>query len=165
MDYFCKLRLQLHISDSEEVIILKFNSSLLFQFYREVELFESTTAPPNAQWYSFHKTQSHSYVDCRSLKSFHTNKTLFIEATTSQPMEDIEIVPLDNPTEVDPSLILMTSDHTKTPSHLFSHNFQVRQSLALMVMDNGSQKNLISQDLVHKLKLPTTPHPNPYQLR
>lgn len=31
-------------------------------------------------------------------------------------------------------------------------------------MDNGSQKNLVSQELVNRLKLITSPHPQPYQL-
>jgi len=43
IDVFCKLCLQLHIKDPDEVLIIKFNSGLLFQFRREVELFESNT--------------------------------------------------------------------------------------------------------------------------
>ena len=31
-------------------------------------------------------------------------------------------------------------------------------------MDNGSQKNFISEDLVKKLGLLTTPHPQPYNI-
>jgi hypothetical protein len=31
-------------------------------------------------------------------------------------------------------------------------------------MDNGSQKNLVSQELVQHLQIPTTPHPKSYQL-
>ena len=31
-------------------------------------------------------------------------------------------------------------------------------------MDNGNQKNLVSQALVNRLNLVTTPHPHPYQL-
>lgn len=124
----------------------------------------TTNATTNAQWFSFHNIQSHSFAKCRVLKALRTNKTLFTEATTSQYIEDIEVVPLNNPPQVDPALILMTSKHTKTPSYFFSHNCQIKQSLALMVMDNGSQKYLVSQDLVHKLNLHTSPHPNPYQL-
>jgi hypothetical protein len=33
-----------------------------------------------------------------------------------------------------------------------------------MIMDNGSQKNLVTQDLVNRLKLPKVPHPSPYHL-
>jgi hypothetical protein len=81
-------------------------------------------------------------------------------------VEDTEEVPLDNPTEVDPSLILMThEDSNSSTQPLFTHNCQIKNSLALLIMDNGSQKNLVSQDLVNHLKLVTTPHPQPYQLR
>jgi len=47
---------------------------------------------------------------------------------------------------------------------LFTHNCQIKNSLALLIMDNGSHKNLISQELVNRLHLITTPHPNPYHL-
>jgi hypothetical protein len=47
---------------------------------------------------------------------------------------------------------------------LFTHNFQIKHESATPIMDNGSQKNLVSQDLVQCLQLPTTPHPSPYQL-
>ena len=32
------------------------------------------------------------------------------------------------------------------------------------VVDNGSQKNLISAEVVKRLELPTTPHPQPYSI-
>ena len=33
-----------------------------------------------------------------------------------------------------------------------------------MIKDNGSQKNFVSEDLVKKLGLVTTPHPQPYNI-
>ena len=33
-----------------------------------------------------------------------------------------------------------------------------------MIVDNGSQKNFVSRDLVKKLGLVTTPHPQPYNI-
>ena len=47
---------------------------------------------------------------------------------------------------------------------LVTHNCQIKSSLAILIMDNGSQKNLISQDLVKRLHLVTTLHPKPYHL-
>ena len=32
------------------------------------------------------------------------------------------------------------------------------------IIDNGSQKNLISAEVVNRLKFPTTPHPQPYNI-
>jgi hypothetical protein len=80
-------------------------------------------------------------------------------------VEDIEEVPLDNPTEVDPSLILMTQEDLNASTQpLFTHNCQIKNALALMIMDNGSRKNLVSQDLFNRITLVTTPHPQTYQL-
>jgi hypothetical protein len=52
--------------------------------------------------------------------------------------------------------------HTNIP--LFTHNYQIKHQLTTLILDNGIQKNLVSQDLVHHLQLPITPHPDPYQL-
>jgi len=80
-------------------------------------------------------------------------------------MEDNEEVPLDNPTEVGTSLILMNTDDQKSSTKpLFTHNFLIDNSLALLIMDNGSQENLVSQELVDRLQLTTTPHPKPYHI-
>lgn len=43
IDVFCNLRIQLRIFDPEKVLIIKFNSSLLMLFRREVELFDSAS--------------------------------------------------------------------------------------------------------------------------
>ena len=64
----------------------------------------------NTPWCSFHNTASHSTVGCRVLKSIQTNKALFTEHTSAQLVEDNDEVPLDNPTEVDTSLIVMNTD-------------------------------------------------------
>jgi hypothetical protein len=59
---------------------------------------------------------------------------------------------------------MATDPQTSSPVPLFTHNFQIKQSLAMLILDNGSQKNLVAQDLVQWLALPTTPHLTPYQL-
>ena len=65
----------------------------------------------------------------------------------------------------DTSLLLMTTDsQNSSPMPLFTHNFQIKQSLATLIIDNGSQKNLVAQDLVQQLALPTTAHMTPYHL-
>jgi hypothetical protein len=65
-----------------------------------------------------------------------------------------------------PSLILIThEDLNSSTQPLFTHNYQIKNSLALLIMDNGSQKNLVSQYLVSRLNLVTTPHMQPYKLR
>lgn len=72
---------------------------------------------------------------------------------------------LTTPTECDPSLILMTSPEPgRTNVALYTHNFQIKHELATLILDNGIQKNIVSQDLVHHFQLPTTPHPDPYKI-
>jgi hypothetical protein len=162
------LCIQLHISDPEEVLIVKFNYGLLTIFHHEVDLFESpsldkaflqalamehkvapqihspptrygpSTASPshtehsmvspaspstprNAPWCTFHKTNSHASADCRALKNIHTNQTLFAEVTQPDSPDHPEVVSLDNPTEVDPSLILMTTNELNISNIPCSH--------------------------------------------
>jgi hypothetical protein len=63
-----------------------------------------------------------------------------------------EVVSLNNPIEVHPSLILMITNETRTCTvPLFTHNFHIKHELATLIMDNGIQKNLVSQDLVQHL--------------
>ena len=40
----------------------------------------------------------------------------------------------------------------------------VKGTLLHFIVDNGSQKNLISTEVVKRLKLPTMPHPQPYNI-
>ena len=74
----------------------------------------SSYTPNNAPWCTFHKTNSHSSVDCQELKIFY-NMSLFAEAAQSYM--------LDHP-EVYPSLILMIANEPNTSNVLlFTHNF------------------------------------------
>jgi hypothetical protein len=40
----------------------------------------------------------------------------------------------------------------------------VKGALIHFIVDNGSQKNLISAEVIKRLDLPTTPHPHPYTI-
>jgi hypothetical protein len=55
-------------------------------------------------------------------------------------------------------------DSNSSPQPLFTHNYQIKNALTLPIMDNGSQKKLVSQDLANLLNLVTTPYLQPYQL-
>ena len=48
--------------------------------------------------------------------------------------------------------------------HLFHSQMWVKGSPVQFIVDNGSQKNLISADVVKRLGLPTTAHPHPYTI-
>lgn len=59
----------------------------------------------------------------------------------------------------------MTTNESGIPvAPLFTHNCQIKHELVNLIVDNGSQKNLVAQGLVQPLNLPTTPQPNRYQL-
>ena len=48
--------------------------------------------------------------------------------------------------------------------HLFHSQMWVKGSSVQFIVDNGSQNNLISVDIVKRLGLPTTAHPHPYTI-
>jgi hypothetical protein len=55
------------------------------------------------------------------------------------------VISLDNPTKVDLSLILVTTNKLGTSIVLlFTHNFHIKQELATLIMDNEIQNNLVS---------------------
>ncbi|CAL8137529.1 unnamed protein product [Prunus armeniaca] len=66
----------------------------------------------------------------------------------------------------DTKLTLMTQKlvHPKGREDLFNVHIQVKHDLINTIIDPGSQKNLILEALIRKLRLTTTPHPNPYPL-
>jgi hypothetical protein len=59
---------------------------------------------------------------------------------------------------------MTTPEPGRTDVPLFMHKFQIKHELTTLILDNGSQKNLVSQELVQHMKLPTTPQMDPYQL-
>jgi hypothetical protein len=72
-----------------------------------------------------------------------------LESSSSTPLP-FEPISLENPTATNPSFLLMATDSNATSiSPHFTHNFQIKQSLAMLIIDNGSQNNLVAQDLVN----------------
>ncbi|GJU05235.1 transposon ty3-I gag-pol polyprotein [Tanacetum coccineum] len=47
---------------------------------------------------------------------------------------------------------------------IFQTKCLVKETICYMIIDGGSCKNLVSMDLVKAFKLPTKPHPSPYQI-
>ena len=133
---------------------------------------KSPSSPMPSKWCSFNKSSFHNTQDCRVLRSQSSTKapakTLFddtheVSSSSSPPSPDL--ISLDNPTEADPFLFLMTSYQSSlSPAPLFTHDCQIKKSLATLILDNGSHKNLVAQDLVQRIQFPTTPHLSPYQL-
>jgi len=73
--------------------------------------------------------------------------------------------------DADPSAIVATAkiqkDEPEDPEEgerLFHSQMWVKGSPLQFIVDNGSQKNLVSAEVVKRLGLPTTPHPQPYSI-
>jgi hypothetical protein len=60
-------------------------------------------------------------------------------------MPPLELIPLENPMKLNPSLMLMAIDsQNSSPTPFFTHNFQITQSMAMLILGNGIQKNLVA---------------------
>ena len=53
---------------------------------------------------------------------------------------------------------------SEAEERLFHSQMWVKGMALHFFVDNGSQKNLISVEVVKRLGLPTTPHPQPYKI-
>ena len=73
--------------------------------------------------------------------------------------------------DVDPTATVATAqiqledpEESEAEECLFHSQMWVKGMPLHFVVDNGSQKNLISAEVVKRLELPTTPHPQPYKI-
>ena len=55
-------------------------------------------------------------------------------------------------------------EESEAEERLFHSQMWVEGMPLHFVVDNGNQKNLISVEVVKRLELPTTPHPQPYNI-
>lgn len=78
--------------------------------------------------------------------------------------KDVEIA-VDNPVALDLQLILMIRDHSTRLNEVhFDQKCKVKDHLISLIIDNGSDKSLVSKMLVSNLQLLNTNHSIPYQL-
>jgi hypothetical protein len=73
--------------------------------------------------------------------------------------------------DADPTAIVMTATiqpeepiDSEEGEHLFHSQMWVKGTLLHFIVDSGSQKNLISAEVVKQLGFSTTPHPQPYNI-
>ena len=59
---------------------------------------------------------------------------------------------------------LQARDEEALREELFTMNIQVKQKLVKAIVDPGSQKNLVSEEMVREMGLETRPHPRPYNI-
>jgi hypothetical protein len=73
--------------------------------------------------------------------------------------------------DTEPSVTITTTKfHPEEPEdpeegeHLFHSQMWVKGTPLHFIVDNGSQKNLISTEVIKRLNLTMTPHPQPYTI-
>ena len=77
----------------------------------------------------------------------------------------MNIIDADPTTTVSTTQIeLEDPEESEVEERLFHSQMWVKGMPLHFFVDNDSQKNLISVEVVKRLELPTTPHPQPYNI-
>jgi hypothetical protein len=127
------------------------------------------TKKDTGKWCEFHKIPWHNTDECRSKQS------LVAEIKDKEPNLDSESDSENNGKrqiiDADPTAIVATAtiqpEEPTDPEEgerLFHSQMWVKGTPLHFIVDSGSQKNLISAEVVKQLGLSTTPHPQPYNI-
>jgi hypothetical protein len=118
------------------------------------------------KWCEYHNIPWHNTKECRSkqplmakMKAFDSEVNSYSE---SNPKGGKWII------DVEPSATVSTTKfYPREPEegeHLFHLQMWVKGPLIHFIVDNNSQKNMISVEVIKQLYLPMTPHPQPYTI-
>jgi hypothetical protein len=127
------------------------------------------TKKDTGKWCDFHKIPWHNTDECRSKQS------LVAEIKDKEPNPDSESDSENTGKrqiiDADPTAIVVTAtiqpEEPTDPEEgecLFHSQMWVKGTPLHFIVDSGSQKNLISAEVVKQLGLSTTPHPQPYNI-
>jgi hypothetical protein len=125
------------------------------------------------KWCEFHKSPTHNTSECRAKQSLVAE----LKASESDACSDSESEPDKGNDkgkqiiDVEPSATVATTKIQKIEPEdpeegecLFHSQMWVKGSPLQFIVDSGSQKNLISAEVMKRLGLPTTPHPQSYTI-
>jgi hypothetical protein len=118
------------------------------------------------KWCEYHKIPWHNTEECRSKKSLMVELKAFESEVDSDFESNLEgwkrII------DVEPSATVATTKvwpiepkELEEGERLFHSQMWVKGAPLHFIVDSGSQKNLISAEVVKWLDLPMTPHPQP----
>ena len=130
------------------------------------------TNKDTGKWCKFHKIPWHNTDDCRSKHS------LVAEIKYLEPNPNSDSLPNSTaayngryiidayPTTTISTTQIQLEDpkESEAEERLFQQQMWVKGMPLHFVVDNDSQKNLISAEVVKRLELSTTPHPQPYSI-
>jgi hypothetical protein len=125
------------------------------------------------KWCEFHKSSTHNTSECRAKQSLVAE----LKASESDACSDSKPEPdkgNDRGKQIidaEPNAIVATMkiqkeepEDPEEAERLFHSKMWVKGSPLQFIVDSGSQKNLISVEVVKRLGLPTTTHPQPYTI-
>jgi hypothetical protein len=122
------------------------------------------TKKDTGKWCNFHKSPWHNNVDCRSKQSLvaevkasesDVGSDSELELERGRWIIDVELSATVATTKLQPS----EPDEIEEGECLFHSQMWVKVTPLHFIIDRGSQKNLISTEVVKRLALPKIPHP------
>ena len=121
------------------------------------------------KWCDFHKSPWHNTDECRSKQSLVAE--IKDQEPDPDPESDSENTNRRHIIDADPTAIVATAaiqpEEPTDPEEgerLFHSQMWVKGTPLHFIVDSGSQKNLISAEVVKQLGLSTTPHAQPYNI-